>query len=1127
MVDFKSPYSRTSASEFLDKFLPDDFQKYDEEIKVDFKPQFIRSIKKLGEVSSLENTHIYEITHESENDPRVSLSKDSFRLLANFNVRKALIFFVSQNSLNYRLSLVTVDLKWESGARVKREYSNPRRYSFFLGPDARVHTPQDFLIIKGQAKDTADLLSRFDVEIVTKEFFTKYKGLFESVSGYLEKDHGFKIFAEKNDINIDTFAKKLLGQIVFCYFLQRKGWLGAERGELINKGDKDFMRALFDRCTEGKNFYNDYLEYLFYGSLNSRAEGSSDFYRKHLECQVPFLNGGLFEPPEDYDWEKSFVYIPDKIFSNKQNTGILDIFDLYNFTVYEDDPIDREVSVDPEMLGKVFENLLPENLRKGQGAYYTPRGIVHYMCQESLINYLATETKVDIDKIRDLVIKKHFEGERNRELIDRALQNIRICDPACGSGAFLVGMLHEIVSARRTLNPKQAEYYLKKEAIQNSLYGVDIDPGAVDIAKLRLWLSLVVDYELKDIEPLPNLDYKIMCGNSLLEEFEGVRFYDGSTDEISLFKDERKQKIQELREKVKGYFNIYDEKEKRKKREEINKLKDWFIKATLEKRRKEITAQRRRIETTANMFEEKGRQDYFTTQSKIFVSETKINEVLRELHNPQKARPFFIWKLEFMDVFEERDGFDVVIANPPYIGESGNKEIFRPIAKGNLGRFYQGKMDLFYFFFHLALDLGKPSSVCALISTNYFITASGANKLRSDLKERAVIDSLVNFNELRIFESALGQHNMITIFSKDQNKEKLARTYITRRSGVANEEILSEIFSDLDKDTDYFSVKQLQLYDGALNYIRLSGIGNTENPIGEVLEKMKEQGTILKNVCEINQGLVTGANKVSLQHIKKYKIEAEVGDGIFIYDKGLLAEYGLDDGLIKPWFKNSDIYRYTTNNNNIFELVLTNFIKDLSKYKKFEKRLNFFKKILCDRSQMEHCFDWWDLHQIRMKDKNKTGKIKKMIFDEAKIVVPYRSKINSFGYNEIPWYAASDVYFITQKDKQIALKFILGLLNSKLYYLWLCQRGKRKGKILELFYQPLSEIPIRILSLSRQNTFVEVVDRILAITKDKDYLEDSAKQAKVQEYERQIDQMVYKLYGLTKEEIGVVENFKK
>jgi adenine-specific DNA-methyltransferase len=1116
MINFKAPYNKEEAVSFLGQFLPDDFQKANEEIKVDFKPQFIRNIRKIGEVSSLENLHIYEIIHESENDPRVSLSKDSFRLLAHFNVRKALIFFVSQNSPNYRLSLVTVDLKWESGAKVKREYSNPRRYSFFLGPDARVHTPHDFLVKKGQAKNTTDLLSRFDVEIVTKEFFTKYKGLFGDVSGYLEKDHGFKIFAEKNDIDIDTFSKKLLGQIVFCYFLQRKGWLGAKRGEPINKGDKDFMRSLFNRgIAEKKNFYNDYLEYLFYDSLNNRAEGSSDFYRKHFDCQIPFLNGGLFEPPEDYDWEKSFVHIPDKLFSNKDNTGILDVFDLYNFTVYEDDPIDREVSVDPEMLGKVFENLLPENLRKGQGAYYTPREIVHYMCQESLINYLTTETKVDTDKIKDLVVNKHFEGGGNKESIDKALKNIKVCDPACGSGAFLVGMLHEIVSARRILNPKADEYHFKKEAIQNCIYGVDIDPGAVEIAKLRLWLSLVVDYELKDIEPLPNLDYKIMCGNSLLEEFEEVRFYDGGADEASLFKDDRKQKIQELREKVKEYFKVYDDKQKRKKRDEINKLKDWFIKATLEKRRKEITRERKKIEAKADMFNAKNRGEYFTAQGEIFVSEAKINEVLRELHNPQKPRPFFIWKLEFMDVFEDKGGFDVVIANPPYVGEKGHKEMFREIKKGGLGNFYLGKMDLFYFFFHLALNLGKQKSDIAFITTDYYPTAMGAKKLRQDFKERTVIKNLMNFNELKIFESALGQHNMITILQKNQAEAAIAQTCITQTQGFATPEVLQSILNGRDTETHYYRISQKDLYDGDEYYIRITGNSKiSDNPIQRILDKIKAEGVSLGTICNVNQGIVSAADKVSKKHVDKYRIEAEVGDGIFVLSDKEISSLNLskkDKEILKPWFKNSDIFRWGTSLSTTEKLIYADKRLRNLENNKLKEYLFKFKKIL-DDSTVNSPY----LHRPR-----------DIKFDSEKIIAPQRSPKNTFGYNEKPWYASADVYYITSRDNSIPLKYILALLNSRIYYSWLYYRGKRKGELLELYQIPLAEIPIKKAQPLLEKDIVEVVNKILLISEDKDYFEDQNKQTKVKEYERQIDQMVYKLYGLTQEEINIVENFNK
>jgi len=1201
MVNFKAPYNEEEAVSFLGQFLPDDFQKASEEIKVDFKPQFIRHIRKIGEVPSLENLHIYEIIHESENDPRVSLSKDSFRLLAHFNVRKALIFFVSQNSPNYRLSLVTVDLKWESGAKVKREYSNPRRYSFFLGPDARVHTPHDFLVKKGQAKNTTDLLSRFDVEIVTKEFFTKYKGLFGDVSGYLEKDHGFKIFAEKNDIDIDTFSKKLLGQIVFCYFLQRKGWLGARRGEPINKGDKDFMRSLFNRgIAAKKNFYNDYLEYLFYDSLNNRAEGSSDFYRKHFDCQIPFLNGGLFEPPEDYDWEKSFVHIPDKLFSNKDNTGILDVFDLYNFTVYEDDPIDREVSVDPEMLGKVFENLLPENLRKGQGAYYTPREIVHYMCQESLINYLVTETKIDLAKVRDLVINKHFEGEGNKESIDKALQNIKVCDPACGSGAFLVGMLHEIVSARRILNLKVDEYHLKKEAIQNCIYGVDIDPGAVEIAKLRLWLSLVVDYELKDIEPLPNLDYKVMCGNSLLEELiigeESIKLFDekllniskGSKVKSSLFNNEefkgksasarneylqnqlkvkqrqmlqlhsennltpekKKELDQEidalnkelnpkskkqvidyhptlfgdkaekyfnlLKELHKQYFAEYDHKRKREKRKQIENIEIEFIKSSIKEKVDSIEDRIRNL----NMQDPDDRKQ----QAVLMKKKLECLAIPEQIHNSQ-AKPYFLWKLNFFEVFQEKSGFDVMIANPPYVGEKSHKEMFREIKQGNLGRFYQGKMDLFYFFLHLALNLSKQNSNVAFITTNYYPTAMGAKKLRQDFKERGIIKNLMNFNELKIFESALGQHNMITILEKAQNENAVAQVCITQRQGIANAEALQQILNGRDTETHYYKVSQKDLYDGDQFYIRLVGnstLGN-ENPALRILAKLANQGELLGMLCNINNGIHSEADYLSnKKHELRNDKDAEVGDGIYVLneentrDNKIIKEIkksSIEVKYLKPFFKNSDIGKYFTKNQTTKHIIYINKQKDdIESLPLIKKHLFRFKKII-DNSSDNAPY----LHRPKPE----------YAFILEKIISPQRSKSNTFGYNRIPWYASADVYFITEKDKSVKLRYVLGLLNSKLYYFWLYFKGKRKGETLELYQKPLSEIPIKKANLTEQKLFIEIVDKILSITKSDDYLTNSTNQAKVKEYERQIDQMVYKLNGLTKEEIEIVENFSK
>jgi len=232
-------------------------------------------------------------------------------------------------------------------------------------------------------------------------------------------------------------------------------------------------------------------------------------------------------------------------------------------------------------------------------------------------------------------------------------------------------------------------------------------------------------------------------------------------------------------------------------------------------------------------------------------------------------------------------------------------------------------------------------------------------------------------------------------------------------------------------------------------------------------------------------------------------------------------------GLIKPWFKNSDAIKWSTNTINKTELLLSNFIANKEQEPNIIKYLTRFKEILINRSQPEHMLDWWDLHQIRMKDKNKTGEIKKMIFDGPKIVAPQRSKTNTFGYNEISWYASTDVYFITAKENsEIELKYILALLNSKLCYQWLYHRGKRKGEMLELYQKPLSEIPIKKISPEAQKPFIDLVDEILEITSAKDY-DPKNPPIEQKELEAQIDDMIYDLYGLTKDEVDIIEGKAK
>ena len=471
----------------------------------------------------------------------------------------ALVAYYTTNPDDWRFSYIRMEYKreqTETGVyRIRQDVTPAKRYSFLVGKNEPNHTAQEQLvgILEDERKNPtlAELETAFSVEAVTKQFYTDYRRLYEKLKEELDSivEIDSKISSEfaAKSVSTSNFAKKTMGQIVFLYFLQKKGWLGVGKDEDGNflpwgKGPRDFLRKLFEReFLDYSNFFNDVLEPLFYAGLASEHD---DDYFPFLKRKVPFLNGGLFEPMNKYNWQETDILISNEILKD-----VLDTFDRYNFTVREDEPLEKEVAVDPEMLEKVFENLIDENERKGQGAYYTPRTIVHYMCQESLINYLSTACeavpKEDIETliregeiILELETAIEEDGKKyksvlmesikdNAKVLDESLAQIKVCDPAIGSGAFPVGMLTEIVKARKVLElylgHKRSVYELKRHCIQNSLYGVDIDPGAIEIAKLRLWLSLVVDEDdYTSIQPLPNLDYKIMQGNSLIEEFHGI-----------------------------------------------------------------------------------------------------------------------------------------------------------------------------------------------------------------------------------------------------------------------------------------------------------------------------------------------------------------------------------------------------------------------------------------------------------------------------------------------------------------------------------------------------------------------------------------------------------------------------
>lgn len=1058
----------------------------------------------------------------------------------------ALVAFISPNNQDWRFSFVKMEYKYDSEAKkIKESYTPAKRYSYLVGPQEASHTAQSMMLpvlLNDKINPTLEEIEAiFKIEKVTKEFFEKYKDLFLNLADQFSKNQEFeqKVVRE-HKVQVADFVKKLMGQIVFLYFLQKKGWLGVKPGEKWGSGDKKFMHNLFHKkYCEYENFYNDVLEPLFYNTLNNRDRQNSSVindqsYSPFFKCRIPYLNGGLFTPV--YDWIKSKIFIDNKYFQD-----IFDVFDTFNFTVFESDPIEKEVAVDPEMLGMVFENLLEIRDRKSKGAFYTPREIVHYMCQESLVNYLISQSGYSEDRIRKLMNSKDQEVARTEkdkeriennqdlkdvaEIINNLLKTVKICDPAVGSGAFPMGLLKEISTTRYFLNKHflkernrnnelLTEYDIKKETLENCIYGVDIDSGAVEIARLRFWLSLVVEHDIEEIEPLPNLDYKIMQGNSLIELLS-------PTLTLKTTDENRNKLIDRLKFAKAEYFNLSTTSTKSVKREEINILTRNLINYDKEKERNKLYGQIQDKKNQLRMFS-LGNEQQTIADADFYSKLNSIKDFTDKDH--------FEWHLNFNEVFEG-GGFDIVIGNPPYVGEKGNKDTFRSIAKGNLKDFYMRKMDLFYFFFHLALNLGDKVSQISFITTDYFPTADGAFKLRLDLKSRSSIKKLIDFKELKIFESAMGQHNLISIFSKSSNRSDIVDTCIVNKAGIATTRDLEEILNWKDNQSNYYRFQQSFLYEGDDNQIRLNGsIQSSSSISNQILKKVLNNHCKLQDYCYINMGVQSGADFIGAKLIERALEKGyinnnflrenlmDVGDGIYVVNEKIAVQFSDQErfDILKPFIKNSDIHRYFIDLSDKYYYLYLDSHTDIKNYPNIERYLIKFRPILKAREQVKNEDNSW----YRMRG----SKRKYFINTGLHILCPYRAKKNIFALSEGNIIGAGDVYYITQKSDELNFKYLVSLLNSKLYHYWLINKGKKKGDVLELYQKPLSDIPIKYISKNEQNSFVHLVDKILQVTKGSDYLTNQTSQNNVNILEKQIDQMVYKLYKLTPEEIQIIES---
>lgn len=591
----------------------------------------------------------------------------------------AFMFCFRQNEAVLRFSYVSEAFTFTEDGGIKKESTDTKRFTYLLGEGHRSRTAiQQFEKLKASGLTLKDVTKAFSVEALSKMFFDEYKKQYEDIIEFITGKRMVKVankweervtgqpcseimqeFAKFEDAEkaVRDYVKKLMGRLVFIQFLQKKGWMGCSAGELWNDGDREFVQNLFVNTQHKNTFVDDVLERLF-NDLNTKRYGDLVTNQNiGRNVKVPYLNGGLFEN-DDYDSTK--FPLPAKYMKS-----MLDFFASYNFTIDENDPNDAEIGVDPEMLGRIFENLLEDN--KDKGAFYTPKEIVQYMCRESLIAYLTTcvlkkqgENHKPENEIRDAVRRLLAEPEaivpkmskEHLEDFDRYIREVKICDPAIGSGAFPMGLLNELVRCRVTINAWAKDAYgniligdyaaLKADIICNNIYGVDIEKGAVDIARLRFWLALIVDE--KTPHALPNMDFKIMQGNSLLEQYEGV---------------------------VLSGMSLNEQKEKKEKKGDAYQTSFAFDeKIALENIQKAIKQYYLTDNHESKLILRKTIDD--NVKSYILNFKGCTPDIQRKLENlPIPNDKFFLWHIYFKEVFD-KGGFDIVIGNPPYVSYYSN-----------------------------------------------------------------------------------------------------------------------------------------------------------------------------------------------------------------------------------------------------------------------------------------------------------------------------------------------------------------------------------------------------------------------------------------------------------------------
>ncbi|HEF4421745.1 TPA: class I SAM-dependent DNA methyltransferase [Campylobacter jejuni] len=896
--------------------------------------------------------------------------------------------------------------------------------------------------------------------------------------------------------------------------------------------------------------------------------------RKKSEfAYLPYLNSSLFEKQSIENtleisslsndlklfYYKNTVLKDDKCKAKKGQVGLLEyLFEfLDSFDFGSDDEqseiLSQKELISSSVLGNVFEKL---NGYK-EGSFYTPSFITSYMCKESI-------TKVVLDKFNaqfDLDAKNISELRKSLRKEDKKAQkellnSIKICDPAVGSGHFLVSALNVMLSIYDELNLFDEEFYLevqndeilitnhkgefikykrpktpkdkahliqqelfhtKKDIIENNLFGVDINPNSCEITKLRLWIELLKhsfyqsfdDGNYHDLKTLPNIDINIKCGNSLVSYFEtgkSLSHYPNIKERINKYK----RIVKDYKE---GFYT-----DKSHINQEIKNLKISFKNFCFaDKFKKEMKGFNDKCEKYSkkygNFLAINDENLKFFVSANLTLFDFDEKEATKEFANLKKeydnifnleSNHPFEWRFEFPEILDDDGnfkGFDLIIGNPPYIKEAENKELFANTKKL---RTYQGKMDIWYHFVGRGFDMLKNNGYLAFIATNNWITNSGAKKLRNIVLEESQILSLVDFSSFMVFDSASIQ-TMIMSFQKIKPPKNYEFHFakITTQTPIY-EDALSLLKNEKIQNNEILKINLTpkKFIDKTLNF--------TKSDYEELFNKIQKYGKFYLEEREVAQGIVYPQENINKKSLEILGNNFYLGQGIQKLTNEEVENLNLlknEKILLKPIFESDNIQKYFVKRYNYFWVIYTNSSfknpNSMDNYPNLKKHLDKFKKVITSDNKP------YGLHRAR----------DEKFFTGSPRIVALRKCVGEpkFSYVDFDCYVSATFYVI--KTQRINVKYLTAILNSKLIAFWLKHKGKMQGNNYQIDKEPLLNIPIVTINSKNQkiaDEFINLVDEILK-AKEQD------KNANTQELENKINSLVYKLYNLTEDEIKIIE----